>query len=107
LITVRHHGFGLAQRRRISADHGHHAVGTHRAFGHTGGARLVRAVIVEDFLDGQLLSARLNEDASSVINLLDGELNALALILAGLGFATRDRHDHADFDFVTALSPGR
>ena len=100
LVAVRHHRLGLAQRRRIAAEHGDHAVGAHGALDQARGPRLVGAVVVEDLVERQLLAARLDGDAAGVVDLVDGELDPLALILPRLRLPTGDRQDDADFDLV-------
>ncbi len=103
LITVRHHRLGFAKSGRVSADYRRHLIGRHRAFHEPGGLRLVRGVVIENFLHRKLFSFFLHHDSAAIVDLFDRQFDALALILPGLCFPARDRHHDADADLVAGL----
>src|SRR5262249_59035269 len=103
LIAVRHNRFRLAEGCRVTAQHRDNIVRGHGSFGQGGRPRLIRAVIIEDLLERQLLTEALNYHTARVVDLLHGYLDALSLILPGLGLPAGDRKHDPDF-YGAALS---
>src|SRR5215510_10045292 len=100
LVTVGPPGLSFGQRCRVSPNHGGDMVRRHHPLHQGCSLGRIRAVVIEDFLDRQLLAFFLYENASLIVELLDGQLNALFLILAGLSLAAGGGHDDADGDGV-------
>src|SRR6185312_4798700 len=100
LVTICHHGLSRAQRSGVAAQVGNRVIGTHGALHQRGGFFGVCAVIVKDFFYLELLALALDHDAASVIDLLDGKLNAFFLIRAGLALTSCRGQDDADLNSV-------
>ena len=111
LVAVRHHRLGFAKCRRVGPKHGYHLIGTHGALRQRRRLSLVRAVVIKDFLQRQLLAEFFNHDSAVLVDLLDGKVDSFSLILSGLGFSSGNRQHHSDFDrisprFVTGAAQG-
>ncbi len=102
LVAVRHHRLGLAESGGVATEHGNDVIGGDGALYQSGGLRLIRAIVVENFFHQELFPALLYQDATTLIDLADGQLNAFSLILAWFCFPAGDRQHDADGDFVGA-----
>ena len=102
LVSVRHHRFGLAESSRVATEDRHDIVRGYRTLNQTSGFCLIRTIVVENFFDRELLPQLFHRDATTLIDLVDGQLNPLSLILPRLCFPAADGEHDPDTDFVGA-----